>query len=164
VELDRVLGWLQATAVATTISENEIIFPWIESVHVLAIVLVVGTISIVDLRLLGVASRDRTVSRLMADVLPFTWGAFAIAAITGSLMFSSDAVHYAHNFYFRGKLVLLALAGLNMVVFHLFGIGDVARWGAGGPTPLAARAAATVSLLVWIAVVAFGRGIGFTMH
>src|SRR5471032_1314133 len=76
VELDRVLGWLQATAVATTISENEIIFPWIESVHVLAIVLVVGTISIVDLRLLGVASRDRTVSRLMADVLPFTWGAF----------------------------------------------------------------------------------------
>jgi hypothetical protein len=164
VELDRVLGWLQATAVATTISENEMLFPWIESIHVLAIVLVVGTISIVDLRLLGVASRDRAVSRLMADVLPFTWGAFAVAAITGSLMFCSDAVHYAHNFYFRGKLVLLALAGLNMVVFHLVGIGDVKRWGAGGPTPVAARAAAAISLLVWICVVAFGREIGFTMH
>jgi hypothetical protein len=164
VELDRVLGWLQATAVATTISENEILFPWIESIHVLAIVLVVGTISIVDLRLLGVASRDRAVSRLMVDVLPYTWGAFAVAAITGSLMFSSDAVHYAHNFYFRGKLLLLALAGLNMAVFHLVGIGDVGRWGAGGPTPIAARVAAAISLLVWIAVVAFGREIGFTMH
>jgi hypothetical protein len=164
VEIDRILGWIQSTRIASAIGENELLFPWIESVHVLAIVLVVGTISIVDLRLLGVASRDRTVSRLMADVLPFTWGAFAIAAITGSLMFSSDAVHYAHNFYFRGKLVLLALAGLNMTVFHLFGIGDVERWGASGQTPVAARAAAAVSLLLWIAVVAFGREIGFTMH
>jgi hypothetical protein len=165
VELDRVLGWLQATAVATTISENEILFPWIESIHVLAIVLVVGTISIVDLRLLGIASLDLTVRRLMRDVIPYTWGAFAVAAVTGSLMFSSDAVHYAHNFLFRGKLVLLALAGLNMAVFHFIGIGDVERWDTGtGHTPIAAKAAATISLLVWIAVVAFGRGIGFTMH
>jgi hypothetical protein len=164
VELDRALAWLQTTTVATAISENEILFPWIESVHVLAIVLVVGTISIVDLRLLGVASLDRTVRRLMTDVLPYTWGAFAVAAVTGSLMFSSDAVHYAHNFFFRGKLILLALAGLNMAVFHLAGMGDVERWGATGQTPVAAKAAAGVSLLVWIAVVAFGRGIGFTMH
>ena len=71
--------WLQATAIATAIRENEILFPWIESVHVLAIVLVVGTISIVDLRLLGIASLDRTVGRLMRDVLPVTWGAFAVA-------------------------------------------------------------------------------------
>jgi hypothetical protein len=164
VDVDRALGWLQTTGVATTISENEIIFPWIESVHVLAIVLVVGTISIVDLRLLGVASLDRPVRRLMTDVLPFTWGAFAIAAITGSLMFSSDAVHYSHNFYFRTKLILLALAGLNMAVFHLVSVGDVERWGASGQTPVAAKAAAAISLLVWIGVVACGRGVGFTMH
>lgn len=164
MEIDRALGWLQATPVAKAISENEILFPWIESIHVLAIVLVVGTISIVDLRLLGVASLDRTASRLMHDVLPYTWSAFVIAAITGSLMFSSDAVNYAHNFFFRGKLVLLALAGLNMTAFHIAGIGDVARWGATQETPLSAKAAAAISLLVWITVVAFGRGIGFTMH
>jgi hypothetical protein len=165
VEIDRALTWLQTTPVAKAIAENEVLFPWIESVHVLAIVLVVGTISIVDLRLLGVASRDLTVRRLMRDVIPYTWGAFTIAVITGSLMFSSDAVHYAHNFFFRGKLILLALAGLNMAVFHLVGIGDIERWDAGsGRTPIAARAAATISLLVWISVVAFGREIGFTMH
>ena len=99
MEFDRAFGWLQATPVAKAISENEILFPWIESVHVLAIVLVVGTISIVDLRLLGVASLDRSARRLMQDVLPFTWGAFVVAAITGSLMFVSDAVNYAHNFF-----------------------------------------------------------------
>jgi len=164
VEFDRAFGWLQATPVAKAISENEILFPWIESVHVLAIVLVVGTISIVDLRLLGVASLDRSARRLMQDVLPFTWGAFVVAAITGSLMFASDAVNYAHNFFFRGKLVLLMLAGLNMAVFHLIGVGNIARWGVTRQTPWPAKAAAAVSLLVWIAVVAFGRGIGFTMH
>lgn len=165
MEIDRALAWLQATPVAQAIAENEILFPWIESVHVLAIVLVVGTISIVDVRLLGVASRDLTVRRLMRDIIPYTWGAFAVAVVTGALMFSSDAVHYAHNFFFRGKLVLLALAGLNMVVFHFVGIGDIERWDVGtGRPPIAARAAATISLLVWIAVVAFGREIGFTMH
>ena len=165
MEIDRVLGWLQSTPIASAIAENEILFPWIESVHVLAIVLVVGTISIVDLRLLGIASRDLTVRRLMRDVIPYTWGAFAVAAITGSLLFSSDAVHYARNFFFLGKLVLLALAGLNMAVFHLVGVGDIERWDTGtGQTPVAAKAAAIISLLVWISVVAFGREIGFTMH
>ena len=105
MELDRALEWLQATPVAKAISENEILFPWIESVHVLAIVLVVGTISIVDLRLLGVASLDRAAGRLMRDVLPCTWGAFLVAAVSGALLFSSDAKTYAHNFFFQGKLV-----------------------------------------------------------
>ena len=150
MEIERALGWLQATPVAKAIRENEILFPWIESVHVLAIVLVVGTISIVDLRLLGLASLDRAVSRLMRDVLPYTWGAFAVAAITGALLFSSNATTYAHNFFFQGKLVLLVVAGLNMAVFHFFGIGDVERWGATRQTPLAAKAAGAVSLLVWI--------------
>jgi hypothetical protein len=164
MELDRGLAWLQATAVARTISENEILFPWIESFHVLAIVLVIGTISIVDLRLVGVASTEREVSRLMRDVLPCTWGAFIVAAVTGSLLFSSNAMAYGHNFFFRGKLVLLALAGLNMAVFHVIGIGDVARWGATTRTPLPAKAAGVTSLVVWVAVVAFGRWIGFTIH
>src|SRR5260221_4283365 len=128
MELDRALEWVQATTVAKAIAENDILFPWIESVHVLAIVLVVGTISIIDLRLLGVASLDRAATRLMRDVLRWTWGAFVIAAITGGLLFSSNAPNYAHNFFFQGKMLLLAAAGLNMAIFHAFGIGNVANW------------------------------------
>lgn len=164
MEIDGALRWLQTTGFARTISENEILFPWIESVHVLAIVLVVGTISIVDLRLLGVASLDRAVKQLMGDVLPFTWVAFVVAAITGLSLFASDAVNYGHNFFFRGKLIFLVLAGLNMAAFHLAGIRDVGRWGVTKKTPMAAKVAGGLSLLLWVCVVAFGRGIGFTMH
>jgi uncharacterized protein DUF6644 len=165
VDIDGALGWLEATTIASAIGENEILFPWIESVHILAIVLVFGTISIVDLRLLGFASLDLPVRRVMRDVIPYTWGAFTVAAITGSLMFASDAVHYAHNRLFQAKLVLLALAGLNMGLFHLIGVRDIERWDSkAGPAPKAARIAAAFSLLLWIGVVALGRGIGFTMH
>jgi hypothetical protein len=164
MQIDDALNWLQATAVARTISENEILFPWVESVHVLAIVVVVGTISIVDLRLLGVASLGRPVERLMRDVLPWTWRAFVIAAITGTLMFSSNARTYAHNFFFQRKLVFLALAGLNMAIFHIIGRGDVGRWGSTRQTPWPAKAAGAVSLLIWVAVIACGRWIGFTLH
>jgi hypothetical protein len=59
---------------------------------------------------------------------------------------------------------LLLLAGLNMAVFHLIGVGNIAHWDVTQQTPWPAKVAAAVSLLVWIAVVAFGRGIGFTMH
>ena len=162
--VEQFLKWLEATPLAVTIRENDILFPWIESIHVLAIVLVVGTISIIDLRLLGVASLERAATRLMGDVLPWTWGAFVIAAFTGSLLFASNAPNYAHNFFFQGKMVLLAAAGVNMAIFHAFGLRDAARWDTMRRPPSAARAAGAVSLLLWIAVVAFGRWIGFTLH
>ncbi len=163
-ELEQFLKWLETTPIAETIRENEILFPWIEAVHVLAIVLVVGTISIIDLRLLGVASLDRAATRLMPDVLPWTWGAFVIAAITGSLLFSSNAPKYAHNFFFQGKMVFLVAAGLNMAIFHVFGLRSVARWDTAPRPPPAARTAGAASLILWVAVVAFGRWIGFTLH
>jgi hypothetical protein len=163
-QLEQFLKWLEATPLATTIRENEFLFPWIESVHVLAIVLVVGTISIIDLRLLGVASLDRAATYLMRAVLPLTWATFVIAAITGGLLFATNAPNYAHNFFFQGKMVLLATAGLNMAVFHAFGLRNVASWDTMPHTPPAAKAAGAVSLLLWVAVIAFGRWIGFTLH
>ena len=122
---DQFLEWLQATPIAEAIAESNVVFPWIESVHVLAIVLVVGTISIVDLRLLGLAWLDRPVARLMGDVLPYTWGAFAVAAATGVLMFCSNAITYGHNFFFQGKMVLLVLAGFNMAIFRRIFARDI---------------------------------------
>ncbi len=101
MELDALLRTLEATSVATAIREGDALFPWVESVHVLAIALVVGSIAIVDLRLIGLASLERSLTRLTANVLPCTWVAFGVAAITGALLFSSNAIGYAHNPYFR---------------------------------------------------------------
>jgi hypothetical protein len=164
MELDAVLRWLYATPIATTIRENESLFPWIESFHVLAITLVIGTIAIVDLRLLGLAWRDRAFRPLTRDVLPCTWAAFALAAVTGGVLFASNAYNYAHNFFFQGKLLLLALAGLNMLLFQLLVSPGIERAETPSPMPAAAKIAGAVSLVLWVAVVGFGRWIGFTLQ
>ncbi len=155
--------WLQDLDIPTRIREGESLFPWIESIHVLAIALVVGTIMMVDLRLLGLASMDRPVGRLARGVLVCTWIAFAFAALTGGLLFAANAVTYAGNFFFRGKMVLLALAGLNMGCFHLGAGRAIDNWGAGVTPPPGARIAGGLSLTLWILVICFGRWIGFTL-
>jgi hypothetical protein len=164
MELDALFKWLFDTPVAITIRENESLFPWIESFHVLAITLVVGSIAIVDLRLLGFASLDRAVTRLTKEVLPCTWAAFAVAAMTGAALFSSNAVNYAHNFFFQGKMALLVLAGINMLIFQLLVSRNIERWEALSRTPMAAKVAAAASLILWVGVVGFGRWIGFTLQ
>jgi hypothetical protein len=159
---DALLGWLEATRMATTIAENDVIFPWIESVHVLAITLVVGSIFIVDLRLIGWASLDRAAHDLLSEVLPITWGAFTLAASTGFLLFAAKATTYGHNALFLTKLALVALAGLNMAAFHIFTNRDIAHWGTASPPT--ARIAGAISLLLWIGVVTCGRWVGFTLR
>lgn len=161
--IDSVLDALYQTGLAAEIRENELAFPWIETLHVLAITLVVGSISAVDLRLLGLASRDRTAARVMSELLPITWLAFAVAAASGALMFISNATAYSHNVYFRSKLVLLLLAFCNMAIFQLFVQQRVRSAEVGARLPVPARVAALASLTLWILVVAAGRWIGFTM-
>ena len=156
MELDALLRSLEATGFATAVRENEILFPWVESFHVLAITLVVGSIAMVDLRLLGFGWRDRAIARIASEVLPCTWTAFGAAAISGALLFSSNALTYAHNSYFQAKLSFLLLAGINMAIFHLF-VGHAAD-------SRGARIAGAVSLALWICVVACGRWTGFTLH
>ena len=128
----------------------------------LAIVIVVGSIGMFDLRLLNLTSRDRRVTELYEEVAPWTWASFACAVIAGSFLFSSDAVKYYHNVPFRLKMALLLLAGANAVIFHFTTYKSVAGWDRGEDIPLRAKLTGAFSLLFWVCVVACGRWIGFT--
>lgn len=158
------IAYFEDSAVADAIRENDLLFPTIESVHVAAICLVVGSIMVLDLRLLGFASIERPVSRLLSAILPVTWSAFALAVTTGFLLFISNATKYLANGYFVAKMFLICAAGLNMIVFHWISARDLPQWEKDTLPPLRARLAGALSILLWIAVVACGRWIGFTMQ
>ncbi len=158
------IAFLENSVLADNIRENDILFPLIESVHVLTICLVVGSILVVDLRLLGLASTTRSVTSITRGVLPLTWGAFVVAVGSGGLMFISNATKYLDNGFFIAKLVLIGVAGLNMLVFHFLSARNLPRWEKDARPPLAARLAGALSIALWIAVVACGRWIGFTME
>jgi hypothetical protein len=140
--LAAVEAWPISGAMRGELPGTEWLFPIIETLHVMALTIVVGSIAMMDLRLLGIASRNSAVSRLSNEVLPWTWTAWAVAAVFGTLMF-------------------MGLAGLNMLIFHFGAYRQVVRWDEGEP-PMSAKTAGALSLLLWIGVVFFGRWVGFT--
>ena len=135
-------------------------FPLLESIHVLAIGFVVGSILMVDLRLLGMAAAGYAASRITRELVPWTWGAFVVAVITGTGMFMTRATAYVENPAFQMKLILLILACANMALFQFRTFRDVALWDVGTVPPPAARAAGAVSLALWAGVVLAGRWTG----
>lgn len=155
--------WVQDAAVSQWIASSELGFPWIETIHVVCITTMVGAITVLDLRLLYAASLNRSVRQVSADILPFTWGAFGLAAITGGLLFASKAVEYVNDLPFKLKMLALACAGANMLVFHFTTYRGVAGWDAGPPPPNA-RISAALSLAFWVTVIVCGRWIGFTVR
>ena len=162
MDIASLLKWLEATDLATKIRDSLLLFPLIESTHVIGLALVFGTITIIDLRLLGVASVERSFQRMASDILKWTWAAFALTSVTGTLMFITNAHVYYDNFYFRMKMVLLVLAGLNMLAFELTTGRAVHRWDQDPSAPPTGKAVAVLSIAIWIGVIVMGRLIGFT--
>lgn len=161
MDLSPLLKSLEDSGVATTIRNSSFLFPSLEAAHVLALGLMLGTITVVDLRLLGVASKARSAERVSNEVLLWTWIAFGFVVVTGFTMFTTNARVYAHNTAFLIKLCLLAAAGVNMMVFQMGAGRTMRRWDRTA-APAIGKLGALLSLLLWIGVVFAGRVVGFT--
>ena len=162
MSIDGVLSALEATRLSESIRNSLYLFPFLESLHVVGLTMVFGTIAVLDLRMLGIASTRRPVSRIAVDVETWAWMAFVLTAVTGALMFITNATVYYHNIFFRLKMAMLVLAGVNVVMFNRTARRSIERWNADAKAPFSGRAAAMVSLLLWIAIIFMGRWIGFT--
>ena len=155
---------LETSTLGTTIAGSEWMFPTLETLHVISLVTVIGAIVIMDLRLLGLSSARRAVTAVSLDTIPVTWIAFLCAVMTGSLLFVSKATVYTANPYFLIKMGLLALAGINMALFHRMTWKTIGTWDNAIPAiPLSAKIGGGLSLLFWTLIVFCGRIIGFTL-
>ena len=148
---------LQATPVGEGLRQSEVVFPLVETAHVLALALSVGTVMWFDLRLLGVAMRHDPVSAVFARLKAWMLAGFAVMFVTGGLMFWALAGDLYGSGPFRVKVALLGLAGLNILVYHLTVDRDRARWDRDPVPPAGARLAGALSLALWLGVIAAGR-------
>ena len=147
--------------VGTAIRESDNAFSVIESVHVLSITLLVGTISLLDLRMMGVIFREIPVTRIARSVLPLTWAGFVMMVGSGFLLFWAEAAKNYLNPAFRVKVVLLLLVGLNPLIFHTTVYRRVTEWEHEHRSPWRARVAACLSLMLWSGVIVAGRAIAY---
>lgn len=155
--VSELFGWVENSAVGLFVAQSLYGFSALDMVHIAGIAVVFGMIALLDLRLMGVAFTDHAVTTLSRQVLPWTWAAFALSAITGVLMFTGQAAKYAVNFGFRMKIALLVVAGINVLVFHVITYRGVAKWDRDAAVPLAGKLAGGISLACWIAIVFYGR-------
>ena len=135
-------------------------FPFLESIHVIAIGLVVGSILMVDLRLLGVTALSYPVTCLVRELTPWTWSAAIVAIVTGMGMFVTRAPAYVENPAFQLKLLFLLLAFVNMALFQFGTYRQVDSWDRSTSIPSNAKTAGAASLILWAAVIIGGRWTG----
>jgi len=155
------LEWLGNTPWSIALLESYYVWPLLESTHVLTLGLFVGTAVMMDLRLLGMTFGSVPVSEFTRRMLPWTRGGFAVMVVTGVLLFYSSPVRYYHNVFFRIKIGLLILAGLNIWWFHGRTHRTVEAWDLDPLPPSAVRIAGGVSLFVWAFIVVSGRMIAY---
>ena len=152
---------LYQSSFGTMLRESNNAFSVIESVHVLSITLLVGTIAVLDLRMLGLILRSVSVSSLARSVLPLSWSGFAVSVTSGFLLFWAEAAKMYVNPSFRTKLVLLVLAGFNALVFHATIYRRAQELEQQHISPWRARVTAIASLMLWGGVIIAGRAIAY---
>ena len=153
--------WLEHTPMAIWVRDSRFGFPFIETVHLFGIVSLVGSTSVLDLRFWGVLFKDEPVSILAGRLVPWAWAGFAVQVVTGFFLFSSEATRCYGNHAFEIKMTLILLAGVNMLVFHTVTYKSVAHWDRGPVSPLGAKFAGLLSILLWFGIVAAGRFIAY---
>ena len=157
----RFFEWLENTPGSVGIRESIWTYPIIETTHVLSLCLFLGMVVMLDLRLVGVTLRRVPVSQVAGRLLPWAFAGFVLMVISGVLLFYSSPVRASQNIFFRIKLVMLLLAGLNALIFHTTIFRRVAEWDLDPVAPFKARAAGVFSLLMWTGVVVAGRMIAY---
>lgn len=153
--MESILPWLESSWLANLVNDSTWMFPALETLHFIGLILLIGSLLVVDLRLLGVGPKV-PINAVMA-FLPWSLVGFAINLVTGVMFFVSDPDNYYPNTAFRLKMLAVVLAGLNLVWFkravhpQLLASPDTTT------LPANARLIGGLSLGLWFSVIVFGR-------
>ena len=147
---------LEQAPIAVAMRQELWLYPAVEIVHIMGFVVLVGSIVVLDLRLLGL-SRSLSARTLSRHVLPWTFGALLFIVPSGLLMFMAHATDLVANRAFQVKLALILLAGVNAAAYHAGTSRTHAQWDRDVMPPARVRAHAAVSLAIWGSVITCGR-------
>jgi hypothetical protein len=155
------MGAIEMSALGVAMRKSLWLYPTVETVHIVGLALLFGSIAVLDLRLLGLG-RAISVKRLAAHVLPWSAVGFVLVVPSGLAMFTAHASDFIGNSTFVLKICLIMAAGVNAAVFHAATFRNADAWDVEGAPPAAARLAGALSLAIWISVIACGRFLAYT--
>lgn len=156
--------WLASTPWSIALHESHYVYLALLAIHVLTLTIFVGTIAMVDLRLLGLTMAGVPVSEVTRWLLPWSAAGFVVMLGTGALLFYAAPVLGYHNVFFRLKMAALALAVVNAWTFHRQVYRRVAEWDRDPVPPRTARIAGALSLALWAAIITAGRMMPYQIY
>ena len=153
--------WLDSQSWSTAIHESIYLYAWIETTHVITLMVFLGMLFVIDLRMLG-AIFPKVPASIIAQRLdkPMMIG-FAMMLITGFLLYYAIPVRTTQSLWFRIKVVLLIVAGINAFLFRAKMQASSSSWDLDPIPPKRIRVGAMLSLVLWAGVVITGRTIAY---
>ncbi len=134
-------------------------YPIAESLHFIGLSLLIGTVGLFDLRLIGLGKKIPFSA--LHRLIPWGVGGYIMNILTGLCFLAAMADQYVYNPSFQLKILSMAVAGVNVLLFYTTMYSKVANLGPGEQAPLAARIMGGVSLVAWLCVIVFGRLLTF---
>jgi len=135
--------------------------PIVQTIHILSVAAIMGSVVLIDLKVLGLALPSQSLSELARRLMPWTWWALPTLALSGAVFILARPASYVVNPVFRLKFAMLAPAVVLAAVFHRAMAGDSGFWERTRAREIAAKVVAAVSLLLWIGVAMAGRWIAY---
>jgi hypothetical protein len=153
--------WLAETRGSIALHESLYMYPLVESVHVLTLCLFIGMTAVLDFRLVGIGFQSVPITDITRRLGPWLQIGFVIMVITGFLLFYAIPIRSYQSVWFRVKVIMLILAGLNAGVFQWGIYKRVEEWNLDRIVPKQARMAGVFSLILWAGIIIAGRMIAY---
>ena len=154
-------NWLASTDLSQIIVTNLWMIPAIQSVHIVAIGVLVGSLFMLDMRILGVLSGDQPISAVNRRFGPWIWGAIAVLLVSGLLLIVGEPARELLSFSFWAKMVMLLIGIAIVIAFQIHLRANQAQWEASFVAAPTTKALAIISIFIWVAIIFLGRFIAW---
>jgi len=156
--------WLAATPISLVIQNVVWIIPMIQSAHIASVAIVVGSVLMIDMKLLGLAGSGSTMTAQLRRYTPWIWSALAVLFCTGLVLICAEPRRELLNAVFLSKMALIVFILLSTIAFERVVCRNASRWSDMSSSPVMAKVFAVASLGVWIAIIVCGRWIAYVEH
>ncbi len=163
-EVAKFSDWLSTTPVSLTLQSVAWIIPMVQSVHIIAIAIVMSSVVMVDLRLMGLMGHTQSISGLARRFIPWVWWSLLVLLLTGAVLITAEPRRDLLNAVFQAKMILIVVAIIVTVIFQETVRRNMEFWDLSPGRRAGAWVTAVVSLLVWTAIVGCGRWIAYVEH
>lgn len=155
-------NWIATTPLSKVFQNQLWVVPTSQSIHIVSVCLVFSAAMMINLRLLGVGAKGRSISQLSASLVPWMWGGLCVLLLTGTVQTIAEPVRQFVTPMFWAKMVMVLVVAVMTAWFARKVRAKAALWDAAGTRPSGARVFAVSSTLLWMAIIVCGRFIGYT--